>query len=71
MKSTESGNAGFRLRRLILMYHLWACRLSKNLASNHLFLRSETGEGLRSDIMNVEFRFVASAIGVSIKEYCG
>lgn len=23
MKSTESGNSGFSLRRLILMYHLW------------------------------------------------
>jgi hypothetical protein len=68
MKSIESRNSGFSLRTLILMYHLWACRPSKNLASNHLFLRSETGEGLRSDIMSVEFRFVASAIGVSIKE---
>jgi hypothetical protein len=68
MKSTESGNSGFSLRKLPLMYHLLASGPLKNAASNHLFMRSETGEGLRSDIMNVEFGFVASAIGVSIKE---
>jgi hypothetical protein len=49
------------------MYHLSASRPLKSAASNLLFMRSETGEGLRSDIMNVEFGFVASAIGVSIK----
>jgi hypothetical protein len=68
MKSTESGNSGFSISKLPLMYHLWAFRPLKNAASNHLLMRSETREGLRSNIMNVEFGFVASAIGVSIKD---
>ena len=68
MKSTESGNSGFSLRKLLLMYHLLASDPLKNAASNHLFIRSETREGLRSDIIDIEFGFVASAIGVLIKE---
>lgn len=69
MKSTESGNSGFSLTKLPSKYHLFlASGPLKNAALNHLFMRSETGEGLRSDIMNVEFGFVASATGVSIKE---
>lgn len=51
-----------------LMCHLLAFDPLKNAASNHLFMGSETREGLRSDIMNVEFGFVASAIGVLIEE---
>jgi hypothetical protein len=66
MKSTVSGNSGFSFKKPQLMCHLLASCPFKDAASNHLFM-SETGEGLRSDIMNVEFGFVASAIGVSIK----
>jgi hypothetical protein len=73
MKSTESGNFGFNLRMGPFMYHLLGFRSLNNSvpnhsASNHLFMRSESEEGLRSDIMNVEFGFVALAIGASMNE---
>lgn len=68
MESTQSGNSGFSKMIVPLMCHLLAFDPLKNAASNHLFMGSETREGLRSDIMNVEFGFVASAIGVLIEE---
>jgi hypothetical protein len=68
MKSTESGNSGFSAEMFLLIYHLSAFDPLKNAASNHLFIRSKTREGLRSDIINMEFGFVALVIGVLIKE---
>ena len=62
MKSIAFGNAGFNLRRPPATHYLLASGPLKYAALNHLFMGSETGDGVRSDIMNVEIRLVAPAI---------